>query len=126
MRIALVQQHASGSREDNLARGLAAARKAATEGAELVLFAELAFTRFFPQYPASASARPPAETIPGPTTDRFAALARECGVVVIPNLFERDGDACYDASPVIDADGSLLGRTRMVHVAESPCFHEQQ
>ena len=50
MRIALVQQHASGSREDNLARGLAAARKAATEGAELVLFAELAFTRFFPQY----------------------------------------------------------------------------
>ena len=42
------------------------------------------------------------------------------------NLFERDGDATYDCSPVIDADGPLLGRTRMVHITEYPCFHEQQ
>ena len=44
---------------------------------------------------------------------------------VVLNLFERDGDRCYDTSPVIDADGTLLGRTRMVHITEYPCFHEQ-
>ncbi len=48
------------------------------------------------------------------------------GIVVVPNVFERAGDATYDTSPVIDADGSILGRTRMVHVPEYPCFHEQQ
>ena len=64
--------------------------------------------------------------MPGPTTEAFAALARELGVVVVLNVFERDGDATYDCSPVIDADGTLLGRTRMVHITEYPCFHEQQ
>ena len=126
MRIALIQQHATDSRDENLARAVAATREAAQKDASLVAFAELAFTRFFPQYPASSGPAPAAETIPGPTTDLFAALARELGVVIIPNLYEREGDACYDSSPVIDADGSILGRTRMVHVAEYPCFHEQQ
>jgi N-carbamoylputrescine amidase len=44
---------------------------------------------------------------------------------VVLNLFERDGDLTYDSSPVIDADGTLLGRTRMVHITDYPCFHEQ-
>ena len=63
--------------------------------------------------------------VPGPITDRFAHNARELGVVTILNLFERDGDCAYDCSPVIDADGSILGRTRMVHITDYPCFHEQ-
>ena len=41
------------------------------------------------------------------------------------NLFERDGDRIFDSSPVIDADGTLLGVTRMVHITEYACFHEQ-
>jgi N-carbamoylputrescine amidase len=126
MRLALVQQHASPDRRDNLARAAAATRRAARDGAGLVAFAELAFTRFHPQYPASGDVRALAEPVPGPTSDACAALARELGVVMIPNLFERDGDATYDCSPVIDADGSILGRTRMVHVPEYPCFHERQ
>ncbi len=44
---------------------------------------------------------------------------------MILNLYERAGDRAYDASPVIDADGSLLGTTRMVHITDYPCFHEQ-
>lgn len=51
--------------------------------------------------------------------------ARRLGVVVVANLYERDGERCYDTSPVIDADGTLLGRTRMVHITDYPCFHEQ-
>jgi N-carbamoylputrescine amidase len=126
MRIALIQQHATDDRDENLSRAVEATRQAAREGASLVAFAELAFTRFYPQHPASGDVVALAEPVPGPTTEVFAALARELGLVIVPNLFERDGRATYDTSPVIDADGSLLGKTRMVHVPEYPCFHEQQ
>jgi N-carbamoylputrescine amidase len=126
MRIALVQQHATGDRAENLRRGLDAARRAAAQGANLVAFAELAFSPFYPQTPPSGDVRALAEPVPGPTTEAFAAVAREIGVVGVLNVFERDGEATYDCSPVIDADGRLLGRTRMVHIAEYPCFHEQQ
>jgi len=126
MRIALIQQHASGDTGANITRAVDATRRAAADGATLVAFAELAFTRFHPQYPAQGDVVLLAEPVPGPTTGTFAALARELGIVVVLNVFERDGDTIYDTSPVIDADGTLVGRTRMVHITEYPCFHEQQ
>ncbi len=125
MRIALVQQHATGDPAENRARGRSAFLEAAKAGANLVGFAELAFTRFYPQVPASAGSPSLAETIPGPTTDLFCRLARETGTVAVLNLFERDGDRTYDSSPVIDADGRVLGVTRMVHIMEGPGFHER-
>ena len=125
MKIALVQQHATPDPRDNIARGLSALETAAAAGARLVAYPELAFTRFLPQHPAGGEVLSLAETIPGPTTDRFAARARELGVVVVLNLFERDGNDTFDSSPVIDADGAIAGITRMVHVIEAPCFHEQ-
>jgi len=124
-RIALVQQHATSDRADNIERGLRAFEMAAREGAQVIAFAELAFEPFYPQTPASGQSLDQAETIPGPITDAFAALARRFGVVAILNLFERAGDRTFDCSPVIDADGSLLGRTRMIHITEYACFHEQ-
>jgi N-carbamoylputrescine amidase len=126
IRLALIQQHATPDVDGNLRRGLDAARRAAAGGAHLVAFPELAFTPFYPQRPATGSVRDLAEPVPGPTTDAFAALARELGIVIVLNVFERDDDATYDCSPVIDADGRLLGRTRMVHITEYPCFHERQ
>ena len=126
LRLALVQQHATSDLAGNLRRGLGATRQAAAAGASLVAFPELAFTPFYPQRPATGSVRDLAEPVPGPTTDAFAALARELGIVSVLNVFERDGNATYDCSPVIDADGRLLGRTRMVHITEYPCFHERQ
>ena len=125
VRIALVQQPATGDREDNRRRAEGAVRRAAAGGADLVCFAELAFDRFYPQHHATDESLSLAETVPGPTTDRFAALARELGVVLVLNLFERAGDRTYDTSPVIDADGDLLGATRMVHITDYACFHEQ-
>ena len=125
MRIALVQQHAVHDRSDNVSRGLAAMERAARDGATLIAFAELAFEPFHPQRPASSRARDLAETVPGPLTDRFSHKARELGVVTILNLYERDRDCAYDCSPVIDADGTILGRTRMLHITDYPCFHEQ-
>ncbi len=125
MRIALIQQVATADRAANVERGLEAARNAAAEGADLICFAELAFDRFYPVVPASGDVSGLAETVPGPTTEAFAELAKELSVVIVLNVFERYGNLTFDTSPVIDADGSLLGKTRMVHITDYPCFHEQ-
>jgi len=125
MRIALVQQRATPDKSDNFTRGLAALDAAAAGGAQLVCYAELAFERFHPQRPAGRNVADLAEEISGATTGAFQSRARSLGVVVVLNLFERDGDRTFDTSPVIDADGSLLGRTRMIHITDYPGFHEQ-
>ena len=125
MTIALIQQHATKNKIDNVARGLASLETAARAGAKLACFAELAFEWFHPQRPATGDVRELAEPLDGPTVTAFRRKAKELGVVTVLNLFERDGDRTYDSSPVIDADGSLLGVTRMVHITEYACFHEQ-
>jgi N-carbamoylputrescine amidase len=125
MKIALVQQPATHDKQHNVNRGLAALEQAARAGAALVAFPELAFERFYPQRPAAPAPWRLAEPVPGPTTERFSRRARELGVVVVLNLYERDGTQAFDCSPVIDADGALLGRTRMVHITDYACFHEQ-
>jgi N-carbamoylputrescine amidase len=125
VKIALVQQHATPDKANNIDRGLRAVDAAASEGASLVVFAELAFEQFHPQRPAQGDARDLAEIVPGPMFEAFAERARRNGVVIVLNLYERDGGRAFDCSPVIDADGTLLGRTRMVHITDYACFHEQ-
>jgi len=125
MNIAVVQQRVSDDVAANRGKGLEALATAVSRGAKLVCYAELAFTPFYPQRPAVGDVATLAETVPGPTTEAFSALAAEFGVVVVLNLFERDGNRTYDCSPVIDADGRLLGKTRMVHVPDYPHFHEK-
>jgi beta-ureidopropionase len=130
LKLALVQQPASEDKQDNLRRGLAALEDAAAQGAQVVAYAELAFEPFYPQRratpgPGQAFPLDLAETIPGPITDAFCAKAKELGVVVVLNLYERAGELAYDSSPVIDADGSLLGVSRMVHICDYEGFHEQ-
>lgn len=125
MKIALIQQHATKDKTANVARGLAAVETAARAGAQLACFAELAFEWFHPQVPAGKGFRELAEPIDGPTVKAFQQKARELGIVTVINFYERDGHHTYDSSPVIDADGSLLGVTRMIHITDYPCFHEQ-
>ncbi|MGD8536310.1 MAG: nitrilase-related carbon-nitrogen hydrolase [Candidatus Aminicenantes bacterium] len=125
MKIALIQQHATSNYKQNLKRGINSFHKAAKAGAELIAYAELAFSPFLPQIPAAADGLDRAEPIPGPTTEQFSSLAKQYGVVAVLNVFERDGEKTYDASPIIDADGTLLGVTRMVHIMEGPGFHER-
>jgi len=125
MKIALIQQHAAQDKQSNVARGLTALETAAGAGANLACYAELAFEWFHPQRPASGDVLALAEPLDGPLVRAFQDKARTLGIVVVLNLFERDGDNTYDSSPVIDADGSLLGVTRMVHITEYSCFHEQ-
>jgi len=127
MKIALIQQQAEADPDQNVRRAAAAFEEAARGGAQLVAFPELAFMPFLPQVPAAE--RPDfkrfAQPVPGPLTEEFAGLARRFGVVAVLNLFETDGRNTYDSSPVIDADGRLLGTTRMVHIMDGPGFYER-
>ncbi len=125
VRIALVQQTAGEDKQANIRRGHAAVAAAAASGANIVCFAELAFDRFYPQRHATPELLANADPIPGPLYDAFAKQAAELGVVIVLNLFERDGERTFDTSPVIDADGSLLGRTRMIHITDYEHFHER-
>lgn len=125
MRLALVQHAAGPDVRANLARGVRAVEEAAAAGADLVVFPELSFTPFFPQHPAGDDPLALAEPIPGPTVDALRDAARRHGVVVVPNLYEHAGDRGYDTSVVIDADGTVLGAVRMMHITDYEGFHEQ-
>lgn len=126
MRIALAQQHAGPDRTENLRRALAAMEQARDLGAELIVFPELALERFFPQHERFSGAQALAEPVPGPTTNAIARAASRLRLVTVFNLYETDGAGhYYDSSPVLDADGELKGVTRMLHITDYACFHEQ-
>lgn len=126
MKIALIQPKITAKKEKNILRGLKAIKEAAKEGAELIVFPELSFLPFFPQKPADPQALELAETIPGPTTEIISQVAKELGIVIVINLYERKGKKVYDSSPLIDADGQIAGLVRMVHIMEGPGFHEKE
>ncbi|MFA7229368.1 MAG: nitrilase-related carbon-nitrogen hydrolase [Melioribacteraceae bacterium] len=125
MKIGLIQQKASLNKEENIKKGIEAVRTAAALGAKIISFSELAFIPFFPQKPSNQKPLNLVEKIPGPTTGLFSDLAKELKVVIILNLYEQEGEAAYDSSPVIDADGKILGTTRMIHITDYECFHEK-
>jgi N-carbamoylputrescine amidase len=125
MKIALIQQHATGNRQENLSRGIKAVEEAAQRGAQLVAFAELAFDRFLPQRPVAKDYLAHAEPVPGPTTELLSLKAKELGVVIVLNMYEREGEKAYDCSPVIDSNGRIVGKTRMIHIIDAPLFHEK-
>ena len=124
VRIALAQRRAFPDRSANLHGLLDTMGEAARRGAQLFCVPELALTPFFPQYERH-DARPYAEPVPGPTSDRIAARARELGLVTVFNMYEEWNGRFFDSSPVFDADGTLLGTTRMVHITDYACFHER-
>ena len=126
MRVALAQLSASHDRDANLARCLMSMTAAHEAGADLIAFPEVVLDRFFPQRPGDRTALALAEPIPGPTADLIQSQARALGLVTIFNLYELGEEGRrFDSSPVFDADGSLLGVTRMIHITDYEGFHER-
>jgi N-carbamoylputrescine amidase len=128
MDIALAQEFLPDDSLSAFQQGLNTIKDAANAGADVVIFPELSFTPFYPREPADErdeAVRELAEPVPGPTSESVADIAADFGVVVIFNLLERDGDQTYNTSPVIDADGTLLGCTRMMHIPQYENFYEQ-
>jgi len=119
-------QHACGPDIGaNLATGVELIRDAAAAGAKLAVLPEIHLSPFFPKHKGTdASAW--AMTLDDPAVAALSAAAREAGVVVVANIYLQDADGeRYDASPVFNADGSLLGVTRMNRIAQFDGFWEQ-
>lgn len=129
MDIALVQQFLADDPIEAFQEGLNAVQDAADAGADLVIFPELSFTPFYPRIPLDQreeTAFDLAEPIPGPMTESVAEVAEDLGVVVVFNILEREDEETFSTSSVVDADGSLLGSTRAMHIPSYDHFHEEE
>ena len=121
MKIALVQPVLSEDMENNLKKALDSMEKAASQGAQLACFPEIQLSPFFPQYPGLDMSRY-AVTIDHEFVTRFREKCHALDLVGFPNIYLQERGKRYDASPVIDSDGSLLGISKMVHIVQAPCF----
>ena len=125
VKLGLLQTHCLTGPEANLKRTLALAERAARQGANILCTQELFRSRYFCQSEEHKNFAL-AETIPGPSTDAFRRLARKHEVVIIASLFEKRAAGVYhNTAAVIDADGSLLGIYRKMHIPDDPLFHEK-
>ena len=125
VRAAITQVAWTGDKESMIAKHEDLARAAAADGAEIIGFQELCYGPYFgivtdQKYYAYA------EPIPGPTVERFQALARELNLVIVCPIYEVDNEGeYYNTAAVIDADGTLLGKYRKHHIPNLPQFWEK-
>ncbi len=117
--VGLVQMSMSASREENLEKALASIRDLAARGANIVSVSELFLSRYFCQK-KDASFFALAEPIPSATSDTLSQAARESGVVLVASLYEKTNDKHFNTTIVIDADGTLLGKYRKMHIPNDP------
>jgi N-carbamoylputrescine amidase len=124
-RIALVQMSCSPDPDANLAKAVAKVAEAGRAGAEVVCLPELFRSQYFCQKEDVATFDL-AETIPGPSTDALGAAAASAGVAVIAPVFERRAPGLYhNSAAVIDADGSIVGLYRKMHIPDDPAYYEK-
>ena len=125
LEVGLVQQPCSAARDENVATSIAGIREAARRGARLVCLPELHAGPYFCQR-EDTRAFDLAEPIPGPTTEQLGAVARELGVVVIASIFERRAAGLHhNTAVVLEADGSIAGRYRKMHIPDDPGYYEK-
>ncbi|MEC8329642.1 MAG: carbon-nitrogen hydrolase [Verrucomicrobiota bacterium] len=125
IRIALLQGYDQGSKEVNLAYTIGRIREAALGGAKIICTQELFNLPYFCTIQDSKNFNL-AETVPGPTTDKLAMLAKKLEVVLIASLFERRSSGIYhNTAAILDADGSYLGKYRKMHIPQDPGFEEK-
>src|SRR5258707_10639925 len=124
-RVGIIQDSASPDAKANLDASVARVREAAARGAQVICLKELFNAPYFcksQKYERFDMAEP----IPGPTTAVMQKLAAELGVVLIAPIFERQAAGIYrNSAAVIDADGSLLGVYRKMHIPDDPLFYEK-
>jgi N-carbamoylputrescine amidase len=123
--VGLIQQSCTNNRETNIRKSIKGIRKAAAQGARLVVLQELHTNLYFCQS-ENAAHFDLAEPIPGPSTKIFGALARELGVVIVASLFEKRGLGLYhNTAVVLENDGSIAGRYRKMHIPDDPGYYEK-
>ena len=124
-RIGLVQMACSKDPNENLAKAEWRIREAAGKGAQIVCLQELFRSQYFCRV-EDPGLFDLAEPVPGPTTESLVRLARELQVVIVGSVFERRAPGVYhNTAVVIDADGSLLGIYRKMHIPDDPGYYEK-
>ena len=123
--LGLPQFAANPDPQVNLAKAETMVRGAANRGAQIICLQELCSTLYFCQK-EDPDLFDLAEPMPGPTTNRFASLAKELGVVIVLPIFEKRATGIYhNTAAVLDADGTYLGKYRKMHIPEDTGFHEK-
>ncbi|ARO68132.1 acyltransferase [Xylella fastidiosa subsp. pauca] len=123
--VALIQERNHGTAEANLSIIEARVAEAAAQGAQLVLLHELHNSAYFCQH-ESVNEFDLAEPIPGPSTERLSALAKQHRVVIIGSLFEKRAAGLYhNTAVVLEKDGRLVGKYRKMHIPDDPGFYEK-
>lgn len=124
MRIAMAQMTMSSAMEDNYQKTLTWIARAAAGGAQLICFPEIQLTPFFPQYPGRDAAvyaiAPDSRYVQG-----VCAACRAAGIWASPNFYIEEHGRRYDMSLLISDRGEIVGRQKMVHIAQAACFYEQ-
>jgi N-carbamoylputrescine amidase len=125
VRVGFVQSACTPSRDGNVSQAIDGIAAAARQGAEVVCLQEL----FAGEYPCQSEDHArfaEAEAVPGPLTDRLAAAAREHAVVLVGSVFERRAPGLFhNTAVVIEADGSLVGTYRKMHIPDDPHYYEK-
>ena len=125
LKTALVQTHCTADASDNRQRMAAYVREAAAAGAKLVVLQELHNTPYFCQVEDTDNFDY-AEPIPGPSTEFYGGVARECGVVLVTSLFEKRAPGLYHNTAVVfETDGSIAGTYRKMHIPDDPAYYEK-
>ncbi len=124
-KIGLVQMSCSTDPDANLEKAIRGVRDAASKGAEIICLQELFRSQYFCRE-ENAELFNLAECIPGPSTEALSSVAKELQVSIIASLFEKRAQGLYhNTAAVIDADGSLIGLYRKMHIPDDPLYFEK-
>lgn len=125
MKIGIIQHQCVKEVEKNLSHIEAGIREAAQQGAQLVVLQELHNSLYFCQT-ENTNNFDLAESIPGPSTEKFGALAKELNIVIVTSLFERRAPGLYhNTAVVIESDGTIAGKFRKMHIPDDPAYYEK-
>ena len=123
--VGLIQMSCSLDPKENFAKAEARIREAASHGAQIICTQELFRSQYFCRE-ENADLFELAEPIPGPSTEALGKLARSLNIVIVGSLFERRAAGIYhNAAVVLDADGSLAGKYRKMHIPDDPLYYEK-
>jgi N-carbamoylputrescine amidase len=123
--VGLIQMSTAANPDANLATVLPRIRAAADKGARIVCLQELFRSRYFCQSEDHRNFKL-AETIPGPSTEALGKIAQDAKVVIVASLFEKRSAGVYhNTAVIIDADGSIAGKYRKMHIPDDPLYYEK-
>ena len=125
MKIGIIQQHNTSDTAANRQTLINKIKDLAARGAQLVVLPELHDSLYFCQV-ESVDNFDLAVEIPGNETDEYAAVARECGIVLVTSMFEKRATGLYHNTAVVyDTDGSIAGKYRKMHIPDDPAYYEK-